>query len=383
MGDEVRSQCGPSSACGFGLKSHRLTGFVSCLSVLVLLTGCSFGDSNSGSGRASAPPAQQKSAAPKVPTAMDAFRVLAPAEGLKFTPLFNDRIDDNEDRFRRLEEAVQALRNDLDTVVPSMVRLVSVEKDIKELVGQLQTLTMQDGAVDVEPIPVPDVSVEPIKQTKQIPIPGEDVVGGIDKATANVAAADSAAPSSLVTPGAALAGLPPESAAPTSLPAAAEVAKTPSPSVAVPAQPPAVPPVAAKASPVASAPAAAPVIAATPPELAAGPMLGDVKSVRIGDHLDKTRIVLDLTAKPDFKTRLENNGKSLIVTLPQMKWATAPQWEASSAALVAAYGFAEGVLSMDMLYGSEIVSQQILSPASSGGNYRLVIDLFSPDVHER
>jgi len=98
---------------------------------------------------------------------MDAFRALAPPEGLKFTPLFAEPLGDDTARIDRLERSVQDLRDDFDTTVPTMVRLVAVEKDMKDLIGQLNALTGGNPppppmeAVRV-PLAAPPVAVVPV-----------------------------------------------------------------------------------------------------------------------------------------------------------------------------------------------------------------------------
>jgi hypothetical protein len=317
---------------------------------------------------------------------MDTFRALAPPQGMKFTSLFTEAIDDNDARFKRLEDAVQALRNDFDTVVPSMVRLVAIEKDMKELVGQLQTLTEQP-VEDVPPLPQdavapPPLPVEPAAaparstQTEQpvtAPAPsakaaqvtappsqqnsGEDVVQSTEAAPKPTPARSDvlATPSSSVTPGAAPKGMPPEGAAPLS----------------IPAPPVSLTPVAPKNEPAPAAPkpSAAPV------------SKGKVSAIRIGDHKDKTRIVIDMTGKPEMKATLSPNGKQVIIDMAGWDWTLAKEWLADNSQLVAAWEYKEGKLLIDVIYKSTIKTQQVLQPNGTPG-YRLVIDLFCPDVHQ-
>src|SRR5262245_20273637 len=119
---------------------------LSCL-VMISIASCTFSGPDNNAGRGPAPPAAVE-AQEKKNTTMDAFRELAPPTGLKFTPLFAEPVSDEDARFRRLEDAVQALRNDFDTVTPSIVRLVAIEGDINNLVGQLETLTGTEAPVE-------------------------------------------------------------------------------------------------------------------------------------------------------------------------------------------------------------------------------------------
>lgn len=308
--------------------------------ILLTMTACSFGGFEFGGGRSggNAPPPQAPVAAveaPKEPSAMDTFRALAPPEGMKFVPLFAEQIGDEETRFRRLEDAVQSIKNDFDTVTPSIVRLVAIEKDIKNLVSQLETLT--DASAPVES--------GPLEFDRFNQIPREDNVGGTETTAEN----------SRVTPEAAPAGqLPPEGAA-------SPISNAPAAAVAAPMD--------IKPAPV---PEAAPQ----------GPIIGDVKAVRIGDHKDKTRIVLDMSAKPDSTATVSGNGKLLTIDLPQMGFSGAKTWEAMTAALVSGYRFEGGKLVLDLLYPSQIKLKEVLSPGASNPNYRLIIDLYAAGVHQ-
>jgi hypothetical protein len=48
-------------------------------------------------------------------------------------------MSDEADRLDRLENAVQELRNDFDTITPAITRLVAIEGDIQKLITQLDT----------------------------------------------------------------------------------------------------------------------------------------------------------------------------------------------------------------------------------------------------
>lgn len=136
-------------------------------------------------------------------------------------------------------------------------------------------------------------------------------------------------------------------------------------------------------APAAVPPAATPTVASTTPPavptVQMGAIVGDVRDVRVGDHIDKTRIVLDVSAKGEYKATLDTGGRRLIIQLPQYNWKTAAKWNAVSANLVSNYTYANGVLVMDLLAPASIRSQTLL-PTDAGGQ-RLVLDLFAPGVH--
>lgn len=358
---------------------------LACVALLSLsvLSACSFGDS-SDNGNAGLPPPSSTAdpSAPAAPTVMDTFRALAPPEGLKFTPMFAEQLSDTDARFARLENSVQSLRDDFDTVVPSLVRLVAVEKDMKDLISQLKTLT--DGT-EMDAVPVPEVMSE---------IPGgSDAAGGTEQIPVTT--------TTPVAPEAASDGqLPPDGAASTYLPGApltepnteqSTLTEPPTQLTAAPSSeiaPPPVPLAAAPAEkewpmPVVKAPEVkAPVVTtpATPEQSAAAiPTHGTVKAVRIADHADKTRIVIDMTGDVKYTATLD--PKVLTIELPGLDFAAAKSWDAMTADLVAGYRYDNGKLLIDVLYPSEIKSQSILAPNGETKNYRLVIDLYSKHVH--
>lgn len=441
----------------------RTTALAFVMAAALAISGCTFVDQNKNNGKAAPPGAVAAPATPAGPTPMDSFRALAPPEGMKFTPLFAIPIKDDEERFRRLEGSVQALRNDFDTVTPTLVRLAAIEKDIRELVGQLQTLTDEGPIAEAAPVaavtaapvppaqvvtsqvtakPQPQVAATQAKPAPAAPppaakttvttttttattdtIPRKDIAGGTETASAKPVPAGTTAPSLPVTPEAAPTGkLPPDGAAsPSSKPVTGPAPKppvtytAPAPATApkqaaLPAEPlqlqplspvmapvkttvtetvttkttataPVVAPTAAAPAPVlapAPAPAMPPAVPAATPKIQMGAIIGSVKDIRIGDHIDKTRIVLDVTQKADFKASIDSDGRRLVITLPQYDWKTAKRWDAVSANLVAGYSYADGVLVMDLMAPATLRSQTTL--AGEGGQ-RIVIDLFAPAVH--
>lgn len=110
-------------------------------------------------------------------------------------------------------------------------------------------------------------------------------------------------------------------------------------------------------------------------------IVGDVSAVRIGDHLDKTRIVLDMTNVPEGRSRMENDGKRLVVELPTFNWKAAESFKADSGALVSDWKYAEGQLVVNLL-SSATVKEQLVIPAKGKAPSKLVIDLFAKGVHQ-
>lgn len=386
------------------LLPRRISLFVFYAVLILTISACSLDGADPKINRAAAPPsttAKSVETIKAMPTAMDTFRALAPPEGLKFAPLFAEPVADTDARIKRIEDAVQLVRNDFDTVVPTMVRLAAIEKDIKGLVGQLQALTDQSQA---PALPAPEVEPEqlPPEANGGSKIPGEDGAKGTDPAKADTAKAGPDASASLVTPEAASKGeLPPEGAAspssntPVDLKPQVPSATTPmTPKAAATETKPAAPVVPAEKEKPAPSVAVPPPAAVAKPEVKddkkaeapaapKNPAAGDVNNIRIADHADKTRVVLDMSVKADVTAKVENNGKTLIIPLSQLNWLGKKAWDADSAQLISGYHIEEGNLHVDLMYASQIKTQAVLAPSGDSKNYRLMIDLVSPEVHQQ
>ncbi len=57
--------------------------------------------------------------------------------------MFANSLRTDNERLDRLERSVQSLRNDFDTVQPSIRRLMAIESDIQELIGELRDLSAE------------------------------------------------------------------------------------------------------------------------------------------------------------------------------------------------------------------------------------------------
>ena len=370
-------------ARGILLRVPRYAFFA--LFLALSLTACSLEDKNSGT--ASPPPqagaAKQETIAP-IPSAMDTFRALAPPDGLKFTPLFNENVSDTAARMKRLEDAVQTIRNDVDTLAPTMVRMVAIEKDIKGLVAQLQTLTDQgQQAAPAEPAFVPTGTPSklppslPKKADSGKPIPGEGVAQGTEPAKADEAKAGPVATSLLVTPEAASKGeLPPEDAAsPYSKVAAADVKLkgldlSPQNDTAAAPQNDTI------------AQQAEQIATGAEPEAAPQAVAGDVVNLRIADLADdKTQLTLDVTAEAAAPVKLADKGKTLVVDLQHFKWGGSDTWQSDHKKLINGGYVKNGKLYVELKRASQFKAQ-MLPPSDDEKNYRLVISLFNMKVQK-
>lgn len=64
--------------------------------------------------------------------------------GLKTQTLFSDNVSNDEARFTRLENAVQEMHYDFEEIKPSIKKLVSIEKDLDDLMQQLDALVSNE-----------------------------------------------------------------------------------------------------------------------------------------------------------------------------------------------------------------------------------------------
>lgn len=289
------------------------------------------------------PPLPGTTGIPKTP---DGLPVLS-AKGVN-THLFSEKISGDSARIERLENAVQELRNDFDAMSPAIVRLVSIEKDLQNLIGQLDMLTNGGAAAAIPPIEESSLDVAEPVQPADVPLPP---------------------------------------ASPDSAPAAApEIAPPPAPEA--PANP--TPLVPAQEPAASSAPAAAPVMpstagvapsataAATSQPPASAPSGPVVTGIRVGEHPDKVRIVLDLTGSSGYSADLDNDEKILVIELPDAGWTAASQQELAANPLLASYhtealGDHGTMLILQLKKASSIAYKAAMG--GEGGTAKIVIDL--------
>lgn len=91
-------------------------------------------------------PQGQGSLVPPSPSSSDGLQStdMAGPLGLNTKRLFEEPIKDDDKRFDRLENSVQNLRDEFDSVTPSIQRLMDIEKDIQNLVEELENLLAED-----------------------------------------------------------------------------------------------------------------------------------------------------------------------------------------------------------------------------------------------
>jgi len=293
-------------------------------------------------GASEQPPLAGQTGTPKTPDGLPALT----AKGTN-TNLFSAEVKGEVDRIERLENAVQELRNDFDAMSPAIVRLVSIEKDLQNLIGQLDMLTSGTAA------PVPPIeeaaldAAEPV-QPASVPLPP-------------VADAPSSAPASPENP---------QPQIPAQEPAAATVSGTSAPETAS-APPTAITP-----------PVAAPAAAPPPPAQASTPAAANgtaVQAVRLGAHPGKVRIVLDVNGKTSYTADLDNGEKILVVELPEAAWNASAQQAFNGNPVLASYttesmGGTGTRLIFVLKTGTSIAYKSAMNTPDGAGS-KIIIDL--------
>jgi hypothetical protein len=257
------------------------------------------------------------------------------------TQLFSQKLSSEVSRLDRLENAVQELRNDFDAMAPAIVRLVSIEKDIQNLISQLEVLTGDGPAAPVDPIDSAMLDDERALTPLEAPVPPppdpKDVV---------------------VEPF-------PVPAHPQQAPSAQEPAAVSAPAL----------PAAGAGAPVPSAAAKEPAV---PQPAAAGNDGPAVTAMRIGEHPGKIRIVLDMRGKTAFTADLDNKEKILVIELPKAAWNAESQKSFSGNPLLSSYRTEAapdgGTMLILQLKSASSIGYKA-SIDNPGGGSRIVIDL--------
>lgn len=331
--------------------------FVFFTLILFSLSACSFGESTKSTEPPPSSAATQNLQADEKqpPRPIDALKALSPPEGLKTKRLFAAGVKDGDERFSRLESNVQQLRDDLDVAVPTLVRLAAVEKDMNDLFRQLSTLVNGQGKSpsEIQAEEMPPLPPLPLSNSGEMKTPvTKTPLQGNPVGQPTTQTEESEPP-----------------AVATQQPPAEASLNTTSPAVAESPEP-------AEKLEKKEADSAKPPLP---------PATYQVSGVRIGEHPDKTRLVIELSGKAGYFAKIAD-GK-LVIELSDTAWNGVKSWSSDSSPLLYAYHVEDdgkgGVrLTGDLLYDATIVSQS-LYPAEGRANagVRLVIDLKSAVVH--
>ncbi|MDB5491225.1 MAG: hypothetical protein JWO78_1074 [Micavibrio sp.] len=397
---------GGNSLIRFVLRDSWVAPGFCCLLLASLLSLSACGDSSSAgrvttsSATAAAPPPGSDARAVEAgqlgrKMGPDGLPSLEPQKGVNVSvdTLFTDDIKDPIDRIRRLENAVLELRRDYDATLPSIKRLVGIEKDMQTLMGQLETLTNGTG-------PAAGAAMEavPLASVESVPVPGNSPSNSATPSSPapGPAASHDNDPVSLVpaVPVAQSSTTPKvETAAPSKTTevaaiAPAKTAVTPPKADAAQAQAPPLPPFTAPPEPQANAPpqeipkpsvttAATTALQQAKP-VEAGRIVGS--GLRLGEDGGKTRLVIDLSGSVTHRTDLDNDEKILVIEINGAGW-TGPASKAFSSPVVQSYTTqplenAKGTrLIVTLKKPATILLDKELPPEATNKNYRLVIDL--------
>ena len=253
--------------------------------------------------------------------------------GLNLEPLFAEDLKNPDDRLDRLEATVLAMQTDLQTLAPSMQRMAVVEKDLAAAVQELRDILNEQNVGQAQAqTQVPRRAAPAATQAKptpNVPAPEKAAVKTEEKA---VVKADGVAGAILPDTG----GI--------------------------------------------STPVAATTPAAQEKDMAATPSAPAIRALRLGEHSNKTRLVFDVTAKPVYRTDLDNNEKLLIVEINNAAWAgkippalSSPMVQSYSTQALESNAGTRIIIVLKK--SAKIGHQEVLNPETANGPYRLVLDL--------
>lgn len=121
-------------------------------------------------------------------------------------------------------------------------------------------------------------------------------------------------------------------------------------------------------------------IAASPPKSKAPASQPIVMSVRIGDHSDRTRFVVELSDPMNLRTFTLNNPNRVVIDMPAVQWRLSgpPRPTTRSAIRSYRYGLFRPGNSRFVIDLNQPVSltDALVLPPENGFGYRIVIDLF-------
>ena len=358
----------------------------------------------------------------------DGLPVLQPMRGINAKQLFIEDIQEPIARIKRVENAVIDLRSDFEAVLPSILRLVAIEKDMQELTVQLESLLRNEPlppekdsaetttgliAPNVQRLPLPagvygPPQVIPASAPAQPPAPKATPPPEIPVLPAAPPAAVST-PDMLLPPSSAPLSAPMKTPplpgepygpvwtnAPAPDPASLKTQTTPEkpesflllkPDTLLRfGKPRSLDPDPAKlsgtqpASGSFSEPRSAPPLSAPAP-LPPAPGVIEIWRLRIGEDRGKTRLVLDASKPAPYRYDLNNRDRLLTIDLPGAEWNGPKSWLSGDSTLVESYtveplktGNGNSVI-LRLKKATSILHEGELSPEKAGEDHRIVIDL--------
>lgn len=109
-----------------------------------------------------------------------------------------------------------------------------------------------------------------------------------------------------------------------------------------------------------------------------------ISDLRIGDHSNKTRIVLDVDGKATYRQDLDNDINLLVVELPNTAWGTKREWSGSKTKLAQSYsvqdmGDGGSRVIIQLKHSSKLIGHDMIK--DQGNRARIYFDLYSSSVH--
>ncbi len=239
-------------------------------------------------------------------------------KGINVETLFSENIKDNEKRFNRVEGVVKDLRQEFESYKPSIVRLAAVESDIQNLIKELEVLLQETPSQ--QPTATQNQIQQADLQVQQLapqPLLPDDIKSSE------------------------AAGLPDT------------VNKPPKTKHKQYKPPP-------------KAKSYDGVVA---------------QNLRVGEHADKVRLVLDTNHKTNFRVDLDNDEKLIIVEMPDARWVGTKEKTFKHSALLESYSvesFNNGkgsLLVLSLRKSTSIMTEKRLSPDSTSPYHRIYFDL--------
>lgn len=340
-----------------------------CIALVFVLTACG---NDVSSPRMGGPGSATLAAATEVPKnpAADALRAIAPPEGIKYTKLFNDPLS-GDMRLTRIENAIQQLRDEMDTALPSIVRLAAVESDMRDLITELDSLTNGPAVIADPSVPVDAMDLDmmtesqPAANAASTPAP----VAPIETQAPPSTAAPSSVSSDSVALDAALADIP--QTAPPAAPANTPVNRPENTNVATPVDL-AVPPSQGTAQTLNGG--GMPVTSQT----AIAPATAVVKNVKILDMQDKTLAGLIMSAPAPYSVRVEDEGFRVVVDVQGARKGDVPASISASPKLITAHQVEETATGVRVTFDTSLpvkILKDAIIASVNGSSHILQIDL--------
>ena len=257
---------------------------------------------------------------------------LKPMKGINADTLFTKNIKDTGDRFNRVENAVVDLKKEFDTYKPSIVRLAAVESDIQNLIKELEVL-LQETPANQPPQTLVEPSEPQLQVTQLTPQPSPRLD-----------------PQKVVQ-----AQAPPPQVN-------KEPDKPPKKQHNKPKEPPE-----KRVAPK-----------ATPPPTYDGLV---AMNLRVGEHADKLRIVLDTNHRSNFSIDLDNDEKLIIIELPDARWIDGNNKTFRNSKLLESYSVEPlnngkgSMIVLSLKKTTKILREKRLSPDSENTYHRIYFDL--------